>query len=234
MAYWVGTSGYTYPEWRGTFYPERFPAAQMLGYYAARFPTVEINYTFYRMPAAKTVAGWEAGTPPNFAFALKAPQRMTHLARLRDVDEPLRYFLETVCPLGPKLGPLLFQLPPSFRKDVSRLGDVLALLPPGLRSAFEFRHPSWFSEDVYDLLRGRGAALCVADTEDGTTPLEGTGTFGYFRLRDVGYTDADLARWGERILALGAAWQDTFVYFKHEESGTGPRFATELRARLGA
>jgi uncharacterized protein YecE (DUF72 family) len=161
----VGTSGYNFPEWKGTFYPAKLPAAQMLEYYAQRLSTVEVNYTFYRMPNAKTVAGWDAATPAGFTFVLKAPQRITHMARLRDVDEPLRYFLETARKLGPKLGPILFQLPPNFKKDLDRLNDLLTQFPADLRCAWEFRHESWFADDVYQALRAGSAALCVADTE---------------------------------------------------------------------
>ena len=232
MAVWIGTSGYNYPEWRGSFYPEKFPADKMLPYYAERFTTVEINYTFYRMPNAKTIAGWDAQTPAGFTFALKAPKRITHDARLKDVDEPLRYFLDTARALGPKLGPLLFQLPPFFKKDLGRLGDLLVLLPPGLRCAFEFRHASWFADDVFALLRTRNAALCIADTEKGTTPLVATADFGYFRLRDEGYSADDLKEWSETVKKLGAGWRDTFIYFKHEESGTGPALAHELQQLL--
>jgi len=228
VAFWVGTSGYQYPEWRGSFYPEKFPTAKMLSYYAERFSTVEINYTFYRMPNAKTIAGWNAETPRGFSFALKASRRITHDARLRDVDEPLRYFLDTARTLGPKLGPVLFQLPPFFKKDLDRLGDALFLLPSGIRCVFEFRHESWFAEDVYALLRTRNAALCIADTEKGTTPLVATADFGYFRLRDEGYAAQDLKKWTETVKQLGPRWQDTFIYFKHEESGIGPALAQKF------
>jgi len=234
VAILIGTSGYNYPEWRGSFYPEKFPTAKMLPYYAERFFTVEINYTFYRMPNAKTIAGWNAETPAGFVFALKASRRITHDARLKDVDEPLRYFLDTARALGPKLGPVLFQLPPFFKKDLDRLGDALFLLPSGIRSAFEFRHDSWFSEDVYALLRTRNAALCIADTGKGTTPLVATADFGYFRLRDEGYAAEDLRKWSQTVKRLGAGWQDTFIYFKHEESGIGPALAQEFRALLTA
>lgn len=227
-----GTSGYNYPEWRGAFYPAGLPAAKMLPYYAARFSTVEINATFYRMPTAKTLAGWAAATPPDFTFSLKGPKRITHDARLKDVDEPLRYFCDTVRALGPKLGPLLFQLPPYFKKDAGRLGEALVLLPPGLRCAFEFRHDSWFTDEVYALLRGRNAALCVADTERGTTPLIATADFGYLRLRDTRYIQEDLARWSQTVRTLGVGWHDAFVYFKHEESGIGPALAGEFQALL--
>lgn len=232
MAIRIGTSGYNYPEWRGTFYPDKFPTGQMLPYYAERFSTVEINYTFYRMPNAKTIAGWDAETPASFCFALKAPRRITHEARLKDIDEPLRYFVDTASKLGPKLGPVLVQLPPNFKRDLGRLGDLLVRLPPGLRCSLEFRHQSWFADDVYERLRVSNAALCIADTEQGTTPIEVTADFGYFRLRDEGYTAKDLEEWSGTIRKLGAKWRDTFVYFKHEEAGTGPAFARQLHALL--
>lgn len=232
MAIRVGTSGYNYPEWRGSFYPEKFPTAKMLSYYAERFSTVEINYTFYRMPNAKTMAAWDTGTPAGFAFALKASRRITHDARLKDADESVRYFVDTARTLGPKLGAVLFQLPPYFKKDLGRLGDFLVLLPPGLRCVLEFRHDSWFHEDVYALLRTRNAALCIADTEKGTTPAVATADFGYFRLRDEGYSSEDLKRWVQMVRKCGAEWKDTFVYFKHEESGIGPALALEFAARL--
>src|SRR5262245_37527835 len=222
----VGTSGYSYPEWRGTFYPERFPTGQMLPYYAARFSTVELNNTFYRMPTGKTIAGWDQDSPPGFLFALKVPQRITHFARLRDVAEPLGYLLETVVGLGAKLGPLLLQLPPNFRKDTGRLGDCLALVPPSVQVAVEFRHASWLDDEVYQVLRARNAALCIADTEDGTTPIVATADFGYLRLRDRAYSPDELARWART--AGRADWRDAFVYFKHEESGTGPALARAL------
>src|SRR2546422_8165764 len=171
----VGTSGYNFPEWKGTFYPEKFPESKMLAYYAERLRTVEINYTFYRMPNAKTIAGWNEATPAGFTFVLKAPQRITHIARLKEVESPLRYFCDTALGLGAKLGPLLFQLPPNFKKELDRLDEVLRLVPPEIRTAWEFRHGSWFDEEVYKVLRTRNAALCVADTETGTTPQVGTG-----------------------------------------------------------
>jgi uncharacterized protein YecE (DUF72 family) len=198
----------------------------MLSYYAGRFGTVELNNTFYRMPTPKTVAGWNEETPAGFVFALKAPRRITHQARLRDVAEPVRVFVETAQALGEKLGPLLFQLPPNFRKDPGRLDDCLGLVPGGVRLAFEFRHDSWFDEEVYGILRTRNAALCLADTEAGTTPLVATADFGYLRLRDREYSRAELAGWA--AAARRAEWRDAFVYFKHEESGAGPALAREL------
>lgn len=234
MTVHVGTSGYNYPEWKGTFYPADLAAATMLPYYAERFGVVEINATFYRMPTPKTLAGWSAQTPDTFVFGLKAPQRITHFARLRDVDEPVRFFCDAARTLGPKLGPLLFQLPPNFKKDLGRLTDVLALLPRDLRVAFEFRHESWLDDDVFERLRGRNAALCIADFGDRTTPLIASADFGYLRLRDEGYGDEDLKSWAATIRGLGDRWRDTFVFFKHEESGTGPAFARRLQALLAA
>jgi uncharacterized protein YecE (DUF72 family) len=222
----VGTSGFSYPEWRGRFYPRRFPSARMLPYYAERFSTVELNTTFRRMPTAEAVAGWARETPARFVFALKVPQRITHFARLRNVAKPFAQFLDTLSGLGDKCGPLLLQLPPNFRKDAGRLRRLLARVPPPVRMAVEFRHPSWLDDEVYDLLRARNAALCVADTEEATTPVIPTADFGYLRLRDRAYTRAQLARWA--ALAARAEWRDAFVYFKHEESGTGPRLARKL------
>ncbi len=230
----VGTSGYNYPEWKGPFYPAKLPATKMLSYYAERLPTVEINYTFYRMPNAKIVAAWSEATPPQFTFVLKAPKRITHDSRLKFVDKPLAYFCETARALGPKLGPLLFQLPPNFKKDAERLRDLLPLIPEGVRCAFEFRHATWFADDVYELLRGRNAALCIADTEEATTPLEVTADFGYFRLRDEGYSKKALAKWAESVRGLGQGWNDAFVFFKHEEAGIGAKLAQEFAGMVGS
>jgi uncharacterized protein YecE (DUF72 family) len=230
----VGTSGYNYPEWKGAFYPAGLAPAKMLPYYAEHFATVEINHTFYRMPNAKTVAGWMAATPPSFTFVLKAPKRITHDGRLRDTDEALRYFCDTARGLGERLGPLLFQLPPNFKKDVGRLGDALVQLPPGLRCAFEFRHQSWFGDDVYERLHARNAALCIVDHEDGATPAVATADWGYLRLRAVEYSDADLARWAATIRETGAGWRDAFVFFKHEDQATGPALAKRFIALFGA
>jgi uncharacterized protein YecE (DUF72 family) len=226
----VGTSGYNYPEWRGTFYPEKFSTDKMLAYYAARFQTVEINYTFYRLPTEKLLAGWSAGTPGQFCFTLKAPRRITHDARLQRCEDLLQSFCRTARTLGPKLGVLLFQLPPTFKKDVALLRDFAALLPDGTRAGFEFRHPSWFDGAVYDLLRERNLALCVADSERMSTPLETTADYAYFRLRDEGYQQADIERWAGII--SGMRVRDAFVYFKHEEQGLGPDFAMRLIAAL--
>jgi uncharacterized protein YecE (DUF72 family) len=227
----VGTSGYNYPEWKGAFYPDGLSASKMLPYYADRFPTVEINYTFYRLPNAKTIAGWTAATPDGFTFALKASQRITHFQRLREVDELVRYFCDTARLLAGKLGPLLFQLPPSFKKDVQRLDAVLDQLPPDLRVAFEFRHPSWFDEEVYGLLRRQKVALCIVDHDDGPTPAVATADWGYFRLRAVEYSAEDLAGWAETIRKLFSPG-GAFVYFKHEDGATGPPLARKLTELL--
>ena len=207
----------------------------MLAYYVERFTTVEINATFYRMPNAKTVAGWGQAAPAGFTYVLKAPQRITHFGRLRGVDEPLRYFCDAARTLGDKLGPLLFQLPPNFKKATDRLGEVLAILPEGFRAAFEFRHESWFDDEVYALLRSRNVSLCIADTEDGATPAIATADFGYLRLRAVEYTDDALRRWIATIDKVGAGWRDAYVFFKHEESGSGPALARRfLTVREGS
>jgi uncharacterized protein YecE (DUF72 family) len=229
---WVGTSGYNYPEWRGSFYPEKFPAAKMLPYYAERFPTVEINYTFYRAPNEKILEGWSSATPAQFKLTLKAPKRITHDARLRDCADRVRQFLETAAVLGPKLGALLFQLPPNLKKDVPLLDAFLDAFPPRVCAAFEFRHASWLDDEVYGRLRARNLALCVADSEKLSTPVEITADYAYFRLRDEGYTADDIARWADVIREKTSGLSDVFVYFKHEESGKGPEFAKALMERL--
>jgi uncharacterized protein YecE (DUF72 family) len=230
----VGTSGFNYPEWRGTFYPEDFPANRMFEFYSARFTTVEINQTFYRMPTQKTAGAWLAQAPAGFTYTLKAPQRITHSQRLKDSGEQVQFFCESARVLADHLGTLLFQLPPNFRLDLPRLEAFLALLPPDVRTAFEFRHPSWLVDEVYAALAARRAALCVADFGDKTTPIQVTSRHGYFRLRDEGYEPADLGRWAEAIGARAGDWDDVFVYFKHEEQGKGPEFAKLFLEALAA
>jgi len=229
---WVGTSGYNYPEWKGSFYPETLPAAKMLPYYAERFSTVEINYTFYRAPNEKILQGWDAATPDQFKLTLKAPKRITHDARLRDCADRVRQFLETASILGPKLGALLFQLPPNLKKDVALFDAFLDAFPPRVCAAFEFRHASWLDEEIYQRLRARNLALCVADSEKLSTPVEVTADYGYFRLRDEGYGPVDIERWAKVIEERTAQCRDVYVYFKHEESGKGPEFARALVAAL--
>lgn len=234
MRLWVGTSGYNYPEWRGSFYPRKLPAAKMLPYYAEHFATVEINYTFHRTPSAKILEGWSRATPERFKLTLKAPRRITHEARLRDCADAVRYFCETAASLGPKLGVLLFQLPPFFRKDLGALDAFLELLPRDAHAAFEFRHASWLDEEVYARLRDKNLALCVADGEKLSTPVRVTADYGYFRLRDEGYAARDLARWAQLIGEHTASCGDVFVYFKHEEAGKGPAFARQLLDAMAA
>ena len=230
--YWIGTSGYNYAEWKGSFYPEKLSSAKMLPYYAERLTTVEINYTFYRMPNAKLLSGWSEATPPGFKFTLKAPRRITHDAKLRNCADAVAAFCDAAHTLGPKLGILLFQLPPSFKKDLQILDDFLAMLPPGARAAFEFRHVSWHDDAVYQRLAGRDLALCIADSERLTTPTIATASYGYFRLRDQGYDAGDLDRWA-KAMVQEPAWREVFVYFKHEAAGKGPDFAARMNEVLG-
>jgi uncharacterized protein YecE (DUF72 family) len=214
----VGTSGYSYKEWKGSFYPPDLKAADMLRYYAERFPAVEINNTFYRMPRAPVLESWAGQVPPRFLFALKGSQRITHIKRLKDAGEPIGYLLEAAGALGDRLGPILFQMPPTLRKDVPRLRSFLALLPAGRRFAFEFRHDSWDDDEVRSALRERNAALVCADTEESGpdgAPIVPTADWGYLRLRRCDYTDATLAPWAERIRSQ--PWGRAFVFFKHEE-----------------
>ena len=224
----VGTSGWNYTAWRGSFYPPDMKPAGMLTYYAERFSTVEVNNTFYRMPTASLVESWAATVPARFTFVLKAPQRITHFSRLRDVDDSVRVFCDTARILGPKLGPLFFQLPPNFKADTGRLADVLALLPPDVRAAFEFRNPTWFTDEVYTRLAARNAALCIADNDDGATPALATADWGYLRLRATGYADGDLRGWLATMHRIGERWRDAHVFFKHEDEGTGPALGARL------
>jgi uncharacterized protein YecE (DUF72 family) len=233
MAIWVGTSGYNYPEWKGSFYPEKLPASKMLPYYAERLSTVEINYTYYRTPNAKILAGWDAATPERFRLTLKAPKRITHEARLRDCADRVQYLVETAATLGPKLGVLFFQLPPNLKQDLAVFDAFLDGVPPGTVAAFEFRHGSWLDDEVYRRLEARNLALCVADSETMATPVVITADYAYFRLRDEGYTPADIDRWAETIREKTARCRDAYVYFKHEEAGKGPQFARRLLDALG-
>ncbi|HEX2450451.1 MAG TPA: DUF72 domain-containing protein [Gemmatimonadales bacterium] len=232
----VGTSGFAYKEWKGGFYPENIAGDAMLPAYAARLSTVEINNTFYRMPKESVLTGWAAQVPAGFRFVLKASQRITHFARLADDDGALDYFLRIASVLGSQLGPTLFQLPPNLKKDVPRLDAFLARLPHRWRAAFEFRHPSWFDEEVYAALRSRDAALVYAEDDESATPLEPTTSWGYLRLRRLAYTPDELTARAERIRAQ--PWEEAFVFFKHEEGapalpGTGP-LAAEGFAALGS
>jgi uncharacterized protein YecE (DUF72 family) len=205
----------------------------MLPYYAARFPTVEINYTFYRMPTEKLVAGWADQTPSPYKLTLKAPRRITHDKRLRDTADDLKFFCDVAVTLGEKLGTLLFQLPPFLKKDLTVFDAFLANLPAGVRAAFEFRNASWFDDDVFGRLAARNLAVCIADSEKLSTPVRISGDYAYFRLRDEGYQPEDIRLWAETIARDAASCRDVFVYFKHEESGKGPEFARMLMDHLG-
>ena len=235
MNLYVGTSGYSYKEWKGAFYPDDLPDKQMLRFYGERFRSVEINNTFYRMPKASVLEAWAAEVPADFKFVLKASQRITHQQRLKDAGDSVSYLLEVAGALEGRLGPLLFQLPPYLRKDTPRLREFLALLPPNRRAAFEFRHQSWFDEEIFGLLRDHRAALCIAEAEnDLEIPFVSTADWGYLRLRRPDYGDPELKTWGERVRQKD--WKDAFIFFKHEEEGKGPQMAKrflELAAQPG-
>ena len=232
----VGTSGYSYKEWKGSFYPEDLPVAKMLGFYGERFDTVESNYTFRGMPPVSVLENWAASVPAGFRFALKAPMQITHRRKLRDAGELVAQWFEVAGALNERLGPVLFQLPPDFAKDVPRLRDFLALLPTGRRAAFEFRHRSWFDDAVFDVLRDRDAALCLAEAEDELdVPFVATADWGYVRLRRPDYGPRELSSWARRIREQD--WRDAFVFFKHEDQGRGPGLAgrfLELSAKASA
>jgi uncharacterized protein YecE (DUF72 family) len=228
----AGTSGYSYKEWKGNFYPEKLPASGMLAFYGKHFSTVEINNTFYRMPSANVLLSWSEQVPDGFAFVLKAPRRITHDKRLKNVEDDIAYLAKTMAALGQKRGPLLFQLPPFFRKDVDCLRSFLGLLPRPWPVALEFRHQSWFDDEVFAVLREHNAALCLADADNELDiPFVATAAWGYLRLRRPEYSDADLADWARRI--AGQAWEEAFVFFKHEDAGKGPEFATRFLALAG-
>jgi len=224
MNLYVGTSGYSYKEWRGSFYPADLPQKHWLHYYGEHFRAVEINNTFYRMPGASVLEAWAGEVPSDFKFVLKAPRRITHIRRLNDAGDSVTYLLEIAAVLKERLGPLLFQLPPNMKKDAARLRRFLTLLPPHRRTAFEFRHQSWFDEEVFGLLRDRQAALCIAEAEnDLKVPFVATGDWGYLRLRRTDYGEPDLNKWVK--LAQEQDWKDLFVFFKHEDEGKAPQMA---------
>jgi uncharacterized protein YecE (DUF72 family) len=229
----AGTSGYAYKEWKGNFYPEDAKPQDMLRLYAERLPTVEINNTFYRMPSEKMLLDWLKQVPDGFSFVLKVSRRITHQKRLKDAGDEMAYLLQTSAVLGERLGPMLFQLPPFLQKDAGRLDAFLDLLPRGFRAAFEFRHASWFDDEVYGVLRSHGAALAVADSDDDAEPREivATAGYGYLRLRRESYDDARLADWAGRV--AGQPWDRAHVFFKHEGEGVGPALAARF-AELAA
>lgn len=227
----VGTSGFSYPAWKPAFYPAELPASGMLRHYASVFETVEINHSFYRMPTTALLTGWRRQVAPAFRFALKAPQRITHQRRLRDCEELTGDFVRLARTLGPSLGPLLFQLPPHLKADVARLAQFADALPAKVEVAFEFRHPSWLADDTYTVLRERGMALCIADTDEHTTPLVPTAPFAYVRLRRMDYAPDAVSAWADRLRGV-PSWKRVYVYVKHDEAGRAPAIAQALVAAL--
>jgi uncharacterized protein YecE (DUF72 family) len=228
----TGTSGFSYPAWKGSFYPEKLPARAMLRYYASRLATVEANATFYRMPRPETLAAWRAEVPRGFVVAVKAPQRVTHAKRLRDCGELLAVFYRAAAELGPALGPVLYQLPPTLKRDLPLVEEFLDALPSAGRAAFEFRHASWHDDAVFAALHARGAAVCITDTEEAMTPGVPTASFGYLRLRRAQYAAADLRSWAD--WTGEQPWEEAFVYFKHEDEARGPAFALAMAELLGS
>jgi uncharacterized protein YecE (DUF72 family) len=218
----AGTSGYAFKEWKGNFYPAGLKDAGMLGFYASKFPTVEINNTFYKLPRENVLLDWASQVPNEFTFAIKASQRITHYARLKEESGRLLDFLLTsTAVLGSRLGPILFQLPPNLQKDITRFRGFLGLLPADRRFVFEFRHDSWFDEEVYDAMRERDVALCVAENPDFKCPVVSTASWGYLRLHRLDYDEAALVEWAKCV--AGQPWKEAYVYFKHDEGvGSGP------------
>jgi uncharacterized protein YecE (DUF72 family) len=228
MKFYIGTSGYSYKAWQGKFYPAKISAKDMLHFYAQRLPAVEINNTFYHMPTESVLTSWAAQVPENFVFTLKAPRVITHLKRLKNVDDEAGYLFRTLAILDQKLGPVLFQFPKSFRANRPLLEDFLALIPEGIPSAFEFRHASWLEPDILELLRARNLSLCLADTDENPTrEIISTTSWGYLRLRRSNYPEADLSQWLARIKAQ--QWDKVFAFFKHEEEALGPEMALRFR-----
>lgn len=220
----AGTSGYAFKEWKGNFYPQDLKDAGMLGYYASKFPAVEINNTFYRLPKENVLRDWAAQVPETFTFALKASQRITHYTRLKEESATLvDFLLKNTATLGTRLGPILFQLPPNMKKDVDRFRGFLGLLPADRRYVFEFRHDSWFDSEVYDAMRERDIAMCIAEQDDFKCPVVCTSTWGYLRLHKLDYSEGSLVDWAKCVTAQ--QWTDAYVFFKHDETengGSGP------------
>lgn len=231
MQLWIGTSGFQYSEWKGLFYPEKMPVAKMLPYYAEHFTSTESNYSFRTIPSRTTIDKWAAATPERFRFSFKALQEITHFKRLKGCAGKLRAFHGAITPMGAKLGVVLFQLPPNFQRDTALLDAFLDELPNGMRATFEFRHESWFEDEVFTCLRAYGAALCLAEDEKLATPQVATADFGYLRLRRTDYSPADLKRWA-KFVRQQDQWREMYVYCKHEETGVGPKFAQALQKLL--
>jgi len=235
----TGTSGFSYTAWRGSFYPDKLPEAKMLAFYAEQLGAVEINNTFYRMPNRSLLERWAAETPASFRFALKSPRQIKHMRKLVDVGDAVEKLAEMAGALGDRLGPILFQLPPFVRKDLGVLEALLSTFAtvstqegkaPGLRAALEFRHASWLSDDVSDVLRRHDAALCIADSEELATPFVATAGWGYLRLRRQDYDEAALRGWADRLKAQG--YETAYVFFKHEDEGAGPALARSFRSMM--
>jgi len=227
MNLYVGTSGYSYKEWKGSFYPQDLPAKEMLSYYASLLPAVEINNTFYRLPQQSVLENWKGQVPESFRFSVKASQRITHFKRLKDAEADTAYLIETAKALEDRLGVILFQLPPNMKKDLPRLQTFLDCLPAGTRAAFEFRHQTWLEDDVLKLLSRGNHALCSSDTDDlPVSYIDKTADWGYLRLRRVNYAEANLADWLKRV--RDQKWAEAFVFFKHEDEGTGPMLAKQF------
>ena len=227
MKLYVGTSGYSYPEWKGYFYPEDLPQTEMLRYYGERLHSVEINNTFYRLPKASLLEGWAKQVPAEFRFSIKASQKITHIKRLKNAGDETTYLFKTVETMGEKLGVILFQCPPNLKKDLPRLEEFLKNVPRGPMVALEFRHATWCDEETFSCLRGRDCALCIADTdEELEVPFVSTGTWGYLRLRRPDYLKADLQKWRKKI--EDQSWEEAFVFFKHEDKGVGAKLALDF------
>lgn len=230
----IGTSGFAYKEWVGSFYPQKIKSDAMLRFYAERFKTVEINNTFYRMPKPEVAAKWADETPADFIFVLKAPQKITHIKKLEGCEAEIEYFLKSSEALRSKRGPILFQLPPWMKKDLKKLEAFLKLLPSDIRSAFEFRQAGWFDEETYSVLRAYRATLAASETDEKTgdlgPPVLATTDWGYFRLRRTDYAEPDLVAWLSRIRAM--AWSEAFVFFKHEDEGNAAVLAGTLQRLL--
>ena len=228
----VGTSGYSYKGWKGNFYPEDLPAKEMLAYYSRRLPAVEINNTFYRLPQPTMIENWKEQVPNDFRFSIKATQRITHIKRLKNCAEETKYLLDTAALLEARLGVVLFQLPPNSKKDAERLKDFLDLLPGDQRAAFEFRHESWFDDEVFELLQAKNCALVVSDTDEKPlTEIISTADWGYLRLRKTNYESSDLVEWMKRV--QDQKWKDAFIFFKHEDEGVGPKLAKQFLELAG-
>ncbi|MBC7794497.1 MAG: DUF72 domain-containing protein [Clostridia bacterium] len=230
----VGTSGFSYAEWKGSFYPEKLPAKAMLQFYAQHFKTCEINATFYRMPSESLLAGFAGQVPEDFEFVLKAPRRITHVKAWGESLPDIGRFIAVARTLGVRLGPLLFQLPPYARKDLLRLNGLIAAIGPDVRVALEVRHPSWLDDEVYAYLNDQDVALCVSDDDaervKSAAELPDIATWGYLRLRKTDYATSDLREWSATIAAR--PWKEAYVFFKHEDSGSAPRFATQFSTQL--